>query len=229
MNIRKQEDELFKQWSKKYTNSTFLIDGCPNPNIYLSEKRKIIFVLKDGNLGKSHEGSTYDQRNDLEKSPHKWWQTIAKWCYFLNNETATWKEAKTNINTQEATIAALSRHCFIQLKKEGGVGSISNIELNEVIKKDKNEIINQLSLYSPNFVIACGNGEQISSLFGCSGINRKETGSGIGYWEINLNNKHCCLVDYCHPSIRAGTKIKGLIAQGLSLAISDIEKNNSNK
>ena len=228
MDIRESENLLFKKWASKYPYSTFVIDGCPNPKVYSAEKNKIIFVLKDGNLGKEYKESTYDQRNELETDPHHWWSTIAKWCYFTKNK-ATWIEAREIIHNKETIKQALSYHCFIQLKKEGGLGSVSNKTLQEVIKNDQKEILEQLSIYRPKYIVACGNGEVIADIFNCSIHNRNETIHGIGYWEVSLNNKSCFLIDYCHPSIRAGTKIKGLIAQGLAMAITEIEEKNSNK
>lgn len=223
MNIRESENLLFEEWAKKYSHATFVIDGCPNPSVYSAEKKKIVFVLKDGNLGKTYKEPKYDQRKELECEPHHWWGTIAKWCYFLNHK-ATWAEVRQITHTKDAVRSALSHHCFVQLKKEGGLGGVSNKTLEEVVEQDQKEIIQQLSIYKPNYVIACGNGEAVARIFNCSNQNRKETPYGIGYWEIFLNNKICYLIDYCHPSVRAGTKIKGLIAQGLSMAIDEIEK-----
>jgi len=34
MNIREAENKLFDKWRTKYSEVSFVIDGCPNPNIY---------------------------------------------------------------------------------------------------------------------------------------------------------------------------------------------------
>jgi hypothetical protein len=221
MNIREQEDKLFDQWKKKHVS--FVIDGCPMPDVYSSQDRKVIFVLKDGNLGESDKNDIYDQRHELENKPTLWWSTIATWCYFLQNPNSNWNESKKICNSDSIKIN-LSRHCIIQLKKTWGEGSVSNNNLYEFVQSDKEEIITQLSIYKPDFVIACGNGGQLSKVFNCNNSNRKQTSNGIGYWNINLN-KSCYLIDYCHPSIRVGTKVKGLIAKGLPEALLEIEQN----
>lgn len=230
MSIRESEDRLFNEWQKKYAESSFVTDGCPNPNVYESEIRKVVFVLKDGNLGEPNLSETfdkrhYDQRKELEIAPDTWWSTIAQWCFFLKKPNASWKDSQIAINNQESIKVALSHHCFIQLKKAWGGGSVSNNSLEEFANRDTHEIISQLSIYTPNFIIACGTGDQLSNIFNYSSHKQQETSAGIRYFDIELNGFPCYLIDYCHPSIRVGTKVKGLIAQGLAHAILEIERN----
>ena len=220
MDIRKLEDELFNSWSKNNAASTFTIDGCPNPKVYSSESRKFVFVLKDSNLGKDYSEPLYYLRHELETKPHLWWKTIASWCYFLQDSNASWLEVRNKISTHDSIKEVLGHYCFMQLKKESGGGGVSYSELREAVETDKHQIIKQLTIYSPDYVIACGTGDLLSAVFDG---NHYETNSGVGYWKIEIGGKSSCLIDYCHPSIRAGAKIRGLIAQGLSKAVSEIE------
>lgn len=222
INIREQEDALFLEWGKKYATSSFIVDGCPQPEIYCNEQRKVVFVLKDGNMGEYESGDTYDQRFELESHPMPWWSTIAVWCHFLRHPNASWSDSRKIANTISIQ-NELSHHCIVQLKKTWGGGSVSSDELLNAVRNDREEIITQLRIYQPNFIVACGNGEQLGSIFDCNSKNRHETSSGIGYWKIQINDVHCFLIDYCHPSIRVGTKVKGLIAKGLVSAIHEIE------
>ena len=183
-----------------------------------------MFVLKDGNLGEpSVEDNTYNQRKELELEPTPWWATIARWCFFIDAPRATWQQAMSEIRDSESIKTALSRHCVIQLKKTWGGGSVSNQSLEQCVAADKQYIVSQLSIYTPQFIIACGNGDQIKSLFGAEIDAPMETTFGVRYWRVKLSGTTCYLVDYCHPSIRVGTKVKGLIAKGLIGAISEIE------
>lgn len=230
MNIRQAEDELFNEWCKKYTNHSFVIDGCPNPDVYLQEKRKVVFVLKDGNLGEPSPSDTisvriYNQRDELENNPTLWWKTIAKWAYFLRNTSFSWENAEKAIQDRTSIREILSRHCIVQLKKTWGGGSVSNDTLTSVVENDKNEIYRQLTIYQPDFIIACGNGEHLSKVFDCKPLAYLKTSTGVRYCKIELENKICILLDYCHPSIRSGTKVKGIIAKGLSSAVLEIEQN----
>lgn len=226
MNIRERENSLFTTWQRKYVSASFVIDGCPNPLVYGSEKRKIVFVLKDGNLGEpgNTEGvEIYDQRYELENQPTLWWSTLARWGYFIKNPDANWSESLRAITDSETIKEILKHYCIVQLKKTWGKGSVKNEVLEQVILNDKVEIISQLSIYTPNFIVACGNGDQLFKVFGCKRESSKETAYGIRYWEIKLDGNQCVLIDFCHPSIRVGTKVKGLIARGLVDAILEIE------
>ena len=99
MNIREAENKLFDKWRTKYSEVSFVIDGCPNPNIYTKEERKVVQVLKDGNLGEPNPSDsfgdrTYDQRDELENNPTQWWSTIATWSYFLKTPSKTWQHVQ---------------------------------------------------------------------------------------------------------------------------------------
>lgn len=228
MNIRNKEDTLFEQWRLKYPEKSFMIDGCPNPFQYEAAIQKVIFVLKDGNMGENGQpGDVHDQRSELEHNPHPWWDVIARWCLFIKSPTVSWQEGKKAIDSAASRKEALSRHCFIQLKKNWGFGSVSNDELNKVVHNDKTEILKQLAIYSPNFIIACGNGDQLRHIFDCNQSDRKMTINGVGFWHVALGNHQCILVDYCHPSIRVGTKVNGIVARGLASALTDISENNA--
>ncbi len=226
MDIRKAEDELFEEWRQH--KKSFVIDGCPKPDVYKKEKRKVVFVLKDGNLGKPNlekNCNVYNQRDELENKPTPWWETIARWSYFINNKSKTWCDAQNTVKSMESIRDILSHNCIVQMKKTWGGGSVKNNVLNDVVKCDKKFIYKQISIYEPNFVIACGNGEYLSKIFDCNNKEIKKTSTGVGYWEIKLENNMFFLVDYCHPSIRVGRKVKGIIAKGLSSAILEIEQN----
>lgn len=225
MNIREKENDLFSEWQKKYEDSSFVIDGCPNPEVYIKEKIKIVFVLKDANLGSPDSSNRiYDQREELEHNPIQWWETIARWSYFFKMPSASWCRAEKEVKTRESIRDLLGHHCIVQLKKAWGGGSVENETLADAVKKDKNEIVNQLSIYAPRFIVACGNGEHLAEALDLKNTDFRKTSAGIGYWETVLANKPCYVIDYCHPSNRAGTKVRGLIAIGLSLALMEIEK-----
>jgi hypothetical protein len=237
MNIRDEEDKLFEEWKVDYNNRPkdnhpcFVEDGCLDPETYQNESRKIVFVLKNPNLGGSPP-SLYQLRDDLMKvdhnnNLHRWWAPIARWCYFLQYPAHHYKQATTNIREEDAAsvIKYLKHYCFIQLKKDGFGSSTSNKELEEAIKNDGEKIKRQLNIYTPDVIIACGTGDQLSSeLFHCQENCCDQTSSGIKYWKIvELNHKPCYLIDYCHPSVRCGTKVRGLIEKGLATAVAEIE------
>lgn len=229
MKIREKENLLFERWRHKYAEKSFMVDGCPNPSTYELESPKIVFVLKDGNMGDSGKpGDEHDQRHELEHDPHPWWGVIARWCFFIKFPNASWEEGLRAIGSPTSIKEALSRHCFMQLKKSWGFGSVSNDDLYNVVINDRTEILEQLSIYSPDFIIACGNGDHLKRVFDCTDPERKMTIDGVGFWRVFLGKHQAILVDYCHPSIRIGTKVNGFIARGLASALTEIGESTPN-
>ncbi len=225
MNIRDRENSLFDRWrnKNKSVGGSFMIDGCPNPATYEQEGRKVVFVLKDGNMGEDGKpGDDYDQRDELEKEPTAWWGVIARWCFFIRLPSASWSDALRSIDSTESVKDALSRHCFIQLKKTWGFGSVSNDELRRAVQNDRDEILEQLAIYLPDFIICCGNGDYLRAAFNCDPSDRNVTVDGVGFWRVQVGERQSVLVDYCHPSIRIGTKVNGMVARGLSSALTEI-------
>ena len=134
MSIRDQENALFNAWMAKDDIEPFIIDGAPDPERYENSDPKVLFILKDANMGESFDGAVYDQRNELENCVHKWWQTVARWCYLIGNKEKTWVEAKEDIKAEETwgnekIRDAVGPFAFIQLKKQGGLGNVSNNSL----------------------------------------------------------------------------------------------------
>lgn len=172
-------------------------------------------------------GDVYDQRYELANDPHPWWAVVARWCHFIRYPTDSWANALCTIDSGNAIKEALSRHCFVQLKKSWGTGSIANDELHRVVQDDRDEILEQLAIYTPDFIICCGNAEQLGVVFGCQCSTRQMTKDGVGYWIVTLDGRRTTIVDFCHPSIRIGTKVNGMIARGLAAALEEIAKSSA--
>lgn len=223
MSIRDRENALFKTWMAKEDIVPFIIDGAPDPEKFENSDSKVLLILKDANMGESYNKAKYDQRDELENCVHKWWQTIARWCYLISNKEKTWVEAKEDIKAvetwgNEGIRDAIGPFAFIQLKKQGGLGNVSNDSLWAAIERDTNEIKSQIAIYSPNFIVCCGNGDMVSYIYDLDNSDKKYTDYGVGYWSVQIaaNNFQTYIIDYCHPSIRVGTKVSGLIAKGIS-------------
>lgn len=219
--IRSREDCLFEEWRKSYAQGAFVIDGCPNPEKYLASDHRIVFVLKDANLGNKFEGLLYDQRNELEFHPHRWWRTIGLWCSAIRYNRS-WADHCDSVTDQSSIACALSDFAIIQLKKIGGVGAISNQSLTDTVLKDREMIRRQISIYEPNVVVACGNGNELIKAFSPDELLRGETHYGVGYWNVSAFDQNFIIIDYCHPSARVGTKIRGQIALGLGQAVKQV-------
>jgi len=226
MNIRKQENELFEDWRQKSGRAPFVIDGVPFPEFYLQSPHKTLFVLKDCNLGKDYEEPIFDLRKQMQYNPDPWWSLVAIWGNLLTNLLSIercWDELES-APIQEG----LKRHAFIQLKKKGGIGGISDPELSHYASEDSEEIRKQIHIYSPLFIVATGTGSYLSEILGCSGEKQK-TPRGIGYWPGTYQSgSGFYIIDFCHPSNRAGTKVRSAISYGLRDACIYLAKNHEN-
>jgi len=234
MNIREQEDALFKKWMHKKDRNPFIMDGAPSPEKYKKSKRHIIFILKDANFGLSEEDQnnskveniySYDQRKELHYNPDLWWQKISNWCTPILQPDLDWEKVK-----QKSICESLASFAFMQLKKNAGGGSVNTGTLWQTAKEDKNEINEQIAIYQPDFIICCGVGEIVYKEVFSGKEKLKHTPNGVGYWNVSINNKNTNIIDFCHPSARFGKKIEGAVAFGLSSAISHLLlKSGSNK
>jgi len=212
MNIREAENKLFTRWRQKQGRQPFVQDGVPFPDDYRASDVKILIMLKDCNLGEYTE-AVFDLRGQMEAGPDKWWKPVAIWCHLLRNlsqQEPQWKQVEA-LDIQ----SGLRHFAFMQIKKKGGDGKVSDRELWKYADEDNAEIIEQIEIYRPDIIVCAGVGKFIEKVLD-SKNSRKVTSRGIGYWEANLDKeKTIYLIDYCHPSVRAGNKVAPSLAYGL--------------
>ncbi|MEC4685943.1 MAG: hypothetical protein VST71_09465 [Nitrospirota bacterium] len=216
---------------KKEGRKPFIKDGSPSPDEYSKSKTRILFILKDANFGINDEDkeignfddSSYDQRKDLEKNPHVWWNRVRNWCAFLLNPRIEWDEVK-----KKDVAESLAPFSFMQLKKNAGGGSVNAGTLWDVAKEDSLEIKEQIAIYHPDFIVCCGVGEIVYKIIFSGRSPLNYTPHGVGYWKVNReddsNRKYTYVIDYCHPSARFGKKIEGVVAFGLVNSINHLIK-----
>ena len=152
MKIYEQENALFKRWQKERGYDTFISDGVICPKQWENECKRIVFVLKEANA----KDETLDWReclSDYEKS-RNWgstWNNIARWTkaileggeyleYISPAERSKW----------------LCRVAIVNLKKVAGGANTKHKELEEYTKNDDHYIWEQLCIYSPDIIVACG-------------------------------------------------------------------------
>ena len=219
-NIRAQENSLFEDWMKTYQQQTFVVDGCINPEKYTLEETKVVFLLKDENTGENFQDPIRPLRDEIAVGQHHWWQKVAFWGYFILNPNSSVKEAEQRIFCEPNWSEILHSFCIVNIKKASGVGSVSAKVLESFVRRDGLKLKDQLNIYNPDVLVACGNGDQVISLFDESELFTLD--SGICYWKVRLAGKDCHVIDYCHPASRAGNTVKGVIAQALAKAIHQI-------
>jgi len=179
--IQEKENELFERWKKERTEYVpFNEDGVVNPEQWEKTSPKIVFILRDTNEYKS------DLRNFLKEGGRgHTWNNIVRWAeIILYNEYSNRIDDNEYSNRIDGNHRkkVLSSICAVNLKKQSGKGSSNLEDIKEAAKNDRCFIKEQLELYQPDIVIACGFGKvQTASLL-------KEVIYGDAYSEwLNVN------------------------------------------
>lgn len=245
--IRYLEDMLFKKWSE--IRHPFATDGCVDSTVYLKAHRKIVFVLKERNWGHSHEHQSELQNLgrteivDVRVEFDAWWTDISKWLDVLlddDNPRKSWIQTcqsyvppKSETNNREWVSArireSLARCSCMQLKKNPGGGTVNHGNFFEVIKQDRELILEQFSIYSPDFIISCGSNDNwyafTQILFSNEKDNYKYTQNGVQYFIVRLNNSNrkTAIINFGHPSMRLNGTLWGPLLFGLRQAIDEIQ------
>jgi len=206
MNIRNQEDELFKSWKKEYPDQMFVIDGAPCPEVYKKSSEKCLIILKDVNIDpKDVIKPEFDLRGQLENEPHPWWRTIANWCTAISNVHAGVSNKWSNLEKSDIR-ESLKPFAIMQLKKTTGGGSVSAEKINEHEKRDAEFIRKQIDIYEPKVIICCGVGENIANILGNG--EWSESSRGVRYMKLSMDDGYeTKIIDYMHPSARAAKNI----------------------
>ena len=151
MEIQERENELFERWKKKRNYyKSFDEDGVVNPEIWEFTNPKILFILKEtDNLNGDLRSFL---RNGGSSTYHRTWNNIVRWAEVILYDSYSDKLYN------ERRIEILSKICAINLKKESGGKRTNKGEVRLAAKDDNEFIQEQISLYQPDIVIACGFG-----------------------------------------------------------------------
>ena len=155
--ITNRENAVFKRWAVKRVG--FCKDGLPFPEDYCRSKVRTILILRETN-GKTGG----DLREHLRNVPRMdfWGSKVSPWCCGFANDglglRAVWKEALSNHSNPGWVRNALRPFGYMQLKKEGGGATSKAVELRKAAINDQGMIREQLAIYAPQIIIACGLG-----------------------------------------------------------------------
>ena len=152
MNIRQQEETLFKEW--RAVRPAFVADGVVDESAYLASKTKLLFVLKEVN---DPDGGNWDLREFMRSGGRpQTWNNVARWIEGIRNLSSeiAWKQL-VPIDAQRR-ISALQSVAAMNLKKTPGGHPTNLEELNKVAAEDWQFLNRQFNLYDPDIVICCG-------------------------------------------------------------------------
>lgn len=148
MTIQEKENALFNRWKQLGDFESFDEDGVVNPSIWETTTLKIVFVLKETN-GLNGDLRKF-LREDGSRTYFRTWNNIVRWAEVILFD------GYSEVINQERRNYTLSHICAVNLKKESGGSKASKKKVRLAALNDRKFIKEQLDLYQPDIVIACG-------------------------------------------------------------------------
>ncbi|GEM_PF-2643893 len=194
---------------KKQTSDGEIVkvyDGIVDESVYLKQKTKILFLLKDGNNPILHDGNgcTYlDLRNTAYSSMatdtkmsrmYPMWRVMCMWIRIIEEPNCTFNDClnSKNMFDVDGMRILLSHIATVNVKKTAGAGSCPDNLLNEAFSYFP-LIKHEIELINPDYVIVCcGHMDFISEQYGCE---LKTLSNGKRYFRYGGKN----FVEMIHP------------------------------
>lgn len=249
--IREKEDALFEDWLEQHPKrNPFAPDGCAVPEAFEKSHHKIVFVLKERNWGHSIEEQRayaeekYDPSKgltDMREIFDSWWTLMAQWAeVLLSKDPVDWSEIQGRFEPAQGMTPeekkswilvknkeALGKCACMQLKKAPGGGTMNKKDFDNIVNEDKDLILRQFAIYSPDFIVSCGSTDNWnvfrSRLFPNSEVKR--TRNGIQYFIASSPDNglgKTAVINFGHRSMRVNNSLWGVLAFGLREAIEEI-------
>jgi len=147
--MKKNLNNLYKKWRKKYPNEIFLADGPLSFEHWKKDEFKIAFLLKE-----SYGGfESCDKYKEIAFKKIFWWN-LARWNHIIRTKLTFGTVDKTTIDkTMPRTFESIA---IIDVKKIDNSNSTSNNSIiNKYAKNDKELLEEQIKIINPN-IILCG-------------------------------------------------------------------------
>ncbi len=212
MLIRTKEDELFNKWRLDMNiTGSFDTDGIVNPEVWALTSPKILYVLKETNA-LNGDLRTF-LKNGGSPTYYRTWNNIARWTnVIINNENLDYV---SNEERQEL----LQKICAINLKKESGGNASNRDVIRKAVLRDKELIREQIDIYEPDVVVACGFELVAIALrdivYEESGAVWQKHKNGLEYYSSQLINKNkpVYVISMPHPNRSSKTKWSESLAE----------------
>jgi len=184
--------------SSQYPYQPFYEDGIINEANYnqIQQGKRLLLIAKEPN-GANHDANGFysfvKEWNETEPK-YPFARRIGDWAYgFLNDFPS--HDFIGNHKYQ-----ALRSIAFMNVKKSSGTGNVSDDVIITVANSDKEFILKEIGIISPDVIICClgFSGRIINAIFGDTLLRPSGCGIQIGQWQ---NSK---LIEFCHPSVRSG-------------------------
>ncbi|MCW9705793.1 hypothetical protein [Fodinibius salsisoli] len=146
-------DKMWDEWEKHYKNinvqsDQICRDGIINKEGYEKSDPKFLFVLKEVN---KYGGGDLCQL--LKNGPkYQMWHAVARWSAGILNDFPPFSE----IDNKESKYEAIHSIASINLKKTTGEASANNKRINAFAYRERELLLKQIELISPEIIIAGG-------------------------------------------------------------------------
>ncbi|SMO92542.1 hypothetical protein [Fodinibius sediminis] len=145
--------EIWNDWEEHYENinvqsGEICKDGIINNDKYEKSDPKILFVLKEVN---KYGGG--DLCHLLKNGPkYQMWHAVARWSAGILNDFPPFSD----IDNKESKYEAIHSIASINLKKTTGKASANKKRINAFAYRDRELLLKQIELISPDIIIAGG-------------------------------------------------------------------------
>lgn len=198
MNIQKAEEQIFKEWSKRYPKDSIVKDGIVSVEDYLASDKKVLLILKEAN---DEGGGGWDLRKFVRDGARsQTWNTVTRWLTGIREieKDFHWNEIKKIKKADRKRM--LSSIGVMNLKKVPGGGSSKKDEIKATAERNRDLINKQFEIYKPDITICCGTGTIVKYVMNvCSDIKWQKTERAITFGTYN-DNKH--IFRFYHPQAR---------------------------
>lgn len=207
MNIKIQEQQLFKQWKKERCYDYFVKDGLFCEQEWNKQDIKILYVLKEANYEESDVDLCEYLLSEVSAGYWKTWNNITRWTLAIRFGG----EYPKHISKSDKT-KCLKTIAMLNIKKVGGDAIADDEEIRQYGERDARFIERQIELYQPDIIICCGrgNGKNADILYNYVFTNTSDWQppiNGYNYFLSTLNSgKKIPVISYRHPQIRGGHK-----------------------
>ena len=198
INECKTIEELIILWQSKYPNKVFVKDGIVNPDKWVTQEIKPMFLLKEAYGGKE----SWDLINDhilvkSKKQVDKTWKKVTQWTYgIMNTSVSSSPFFDENKIPKQFANEYLQSIAVVNVKKIAGASTSIWSELEEAVDNDKDFLKKEIELIEPT-VIVCG--YTMSLLEKILGVKIKKTSNKNLYYFAEINGKKVIILDYYHP------------------------------
>jgi len=218
MSIRSQEDALFKKW-RRHHGVDFVADGVVSEQHYGASKPKVLFLLKEPNDPGPCRCDLRTYLLDGARQPS--WTNVARWTEGIQklDVDIPWSELSNDAMTDARRQKALRSIVAVNIKKTPGGFTSDHKELKRVAVQDARFLEEQLTLYTPDLIVCCGQvvTDYLKRTIGwASGLSWHTTTRGVDYAALG-SGRH--IIAFSHPEARVADN---LLHYGLVDAVREI-------